>query len=526
MAIGNARRWAGGQILRHSEMNAFVSLLLEQRAGRHGVVELEDSLSILNGDDGDRYFQLPVGTTAQRPADPEPGYLRFNSTLSDAEYWNGTAWRPFQQLLADVLTFANLNRNGAVGDEANQVSQGNHVHPGVEITKFTVSPVSGKRGDTVSCEAAAITRNGNEPRYRWSASPNVGTFSHPNAAETTWTMPRLATATKVTITVAVDDRVGAPVRKSESVEVAAQLGPTVTAVFATQVRGSGGLSMRLSSNAADGDGDTLTYSWSVSPSTGSLSGRTSATATWRPSSSSVGRKHSFSLSVSDGMASASGSGGSVTPEGPSLTSVSASFAGGRASLSASARAGDGGALSYSWSVSPNTGTWTNRTRASATWTPNAASAGRAHTFTCTVSNNLGSASQAASTTFAPARPGEPVSLSFLGGSGFDNPGTSVPFLTNNFGIASVSWRQTSLGDFGTVTRWRVETVVTASASAPTGDQDGASSRVVGTLPRGFGINVNSSGSVGYYWIRIRAEAPVSGAFTSWVHWATKRPFGT
>ena len=35
--------------------------------------------------------QLPVGTTAQRPASPVTGQLRFNSTTTSTEVYNGTA---------------------------------------------------------------------------------------------------------------------------------------------------------------------------------------------------------------------------------------------------------------------------------------------------------------------------------------------------------------------------------------------------------------------------------------------------
>jgi len=38
-------------------------------------------------------IKLPVGTTAQRPATPVAGDFRYNSTLSDAEYYNGSAWK-------------------------------------------------------------------------------------------------------------------------------------------------------------------------------------------------------------------------------------------------------------------------------------------------------------------------------------------------------------------------------------------------------------------------------------------------
>lgn len=35
---------------------------------------------------------LPSGTTAQRPASPATGYVRFNTDLGHQETWNGTAW--------------------------------------------------------------------------------------------------------------------------------------------------------------------------------------------------------------------------------------------------------------------------------------------------------------------------------------------------------------------------------------------------------------------------------------------------
>ena len=37
-------------------------------------------------------LNLMSGTTAQRPASPLTGYLRFNTTLSVVEFYNGTIW--------------------------------------------------------------------------------------------------------------------------------------------------------------------------------------------------------------------------------------------------------------------------------------------------------------------------------------------------------------------------------------------------------------------------------------------------
>ena len=35
---------------------------------------------------------LPVGTTAQRPASPATGQIRFNTTTSAVETYNGSSW--------------------------------------------------------------------------------------------------------------------------------------------------------------------------------------------------------------------------------------------------------------------------------------------------------------------------------------------------------------------------------------------------------------------------------------------------
>jgi hypothetical protein len=35
---------------------------------------------------------LPVGTTAQRPASPATGMMRFNTTTNLVETYNGTSW--------------------------------------------------------------------------------------------------------------------------------------------------------------------------------------------------------------------------------------------------------------------------------------------------------------------------------------------------------------------------------------------------------------------------------------------------
>ena len=48
---------------------------------------------LINADSTTGASQLPVGTTAQRPASPTTGQLRYNTTTAKLEYYNGTDWK-------------------------------------------------------------------------------------------------------------------------------------------------------------------------------------------------------------------------------------------------------------------------------------------------------------------------------------------------------------------------------------------------------------------------------------------------
>ena len=38
------------------------------------------------------YLQIPTGTTAQRPGTASAGYIRFNTTTTKLEAYDGTSW--------------------------------------------------------------------------------------------------------------------------------------------------------------------------------------------------------------------------------------------------------------------------------------------------------------------------------------------------------------------------------------------------------------------------------------------------
>ena len=92
MAIRATRVWVGGETWEAAHLVNNINGPIMDRLGRNGVVELESSLAVQDGTGGDRYVQVPSGTTAQRPSNPEVGMMRFNTTTSKLEIYVGQ-WR-------------------------------------------------------------------------------------------------------------------------------------------------------------------------------------------------------------------------------------------------------------------------------------------------------------------------------------------------------------------------------------------------------------------------------------------------
>ena len=59
------------------------------------------------------YLDLPVGTTAQRPATPDSGNSRYNTTLAALEYYTGSAWES-SATAASTLTQFNASGSAPV----------------------------------------------------------------------------------------------------------------------------------------------------------------------------------------------------------------------------------------------------------------------------------------------------------------------------------------------------------------------------------------------------------------------------
>ena len=63
------------------------------------------------------YFDLPVGTTAQRPSSPDAGASRFNSTTGFAEYWTGDQWVSYGTPSATSVTYLVVAGGGGGGSQ-------------------------------------------------------------------------------------------------------------------------------------------------------------------------------------------------------------------------------------------------------------------------------------------------------------------------------------------------------------------------------------------------------------------------
>ena len=59
-------------------------------------------------------FQLPSGTTAQRPASPNVGYARFNTSNETLEIWNGADWQEYPEGAAPTTMTQIFTYNGGL----------------------------------------------------------------------------------------------------------------------------------------------------------------------------------------------------------------------------------------------------------------------------------------------------------------------------------------------------------------------------------------------------------------------------
>ena len=78
-------------------------------------------------------LDLPAGSTAQRPSSPVAGMVRYNTSISDTEYYDGTTWRP----IAD--THPDATGGTIVDTSVSGINYRVHIFTTVGNSTFTVS---------------------------------------------------------------------------------------------------------------------------------------------------------------------------------------------------------------------------------------------------------------------------------------------------------------------------------------------------------------------------------------------------
>jgi len=96
------------------------------------------------------YLDLPAGTTAQRPASPDAGATRFNTTTGLAEYWSGSQWASFGSLSTQSVNYLIVAGGGGGGGAGG--GGGGGVLTGISavssVSSYTITIGSGGAGAT------------------------------------------------------------------------------------------------------------------------------------------------------------------------------------------------------------------------------------------------------------------------------------------------------------------------------------------------------------------------------------------
>jgi len=101
---------------------------------------------------GNAGFTPPSGTTAQRPASPNVGQTRWNSTLGYEELYNGTVWQPIGRLLQCVT--GNIAQSSGSISGTNRWTYGSTAptsSQGLQIWTQSFTPISASSRLTIRC---------------------------------------------------------------------------------------------------------------------------------------------------------------------------------------------------------------------------------------------------------------------------------------------------------------------------------------------------------------------------------------
>lgn len=144
MPIPPTRDWAIGETLRAANLITYVNNVLNSLAGRRGTIQAEDSFEVLSGPDGNRFIKLPAGATAQRPALPAAGMVRYNTTESEVEVYDGTAWKSIGAADYDDTITHGQNMTWSTGSNNTRTVLGHSLgRPPIGFQMYIVNKVAG-----------------------------------------------------------------------------------------------------------------------------------------------------------------------------------------------------------------------------------------------------------------------------------------------------------------------------------------------------------------------------------------------
>jgi hypothetical protein len=210
------------------------------------------------------YFDLPAGTTEERPT-PEGGMLRYNTSLSLAEYYDGTVWKAIDA--PPVVT---------------------SVSPSTVLTGGATLTISGSNFQS-GCSVKFVGTDGSQ-----FISPSVTVNSSSNLTVTTPTTPLQADIDPYSIHVTNPSGLTGI---GDSLIDAGSSPTWSTGATLTTVIGGSTISEQLS--ATDPDGQTVSYSSSDAPSGTSVSSNGLFSGTADPVAADTNK--TFTVSATDGV---------------------------------------------------------------------------------------------------------------------------------------------------------------------------------------------------------------------------------
>ena len=112
----------------------------------------QSGINVINDD---RSFVVVADTTANRNATPVAGMIRYNTSLTEYEYYNGLSWQPIVQLPSDAYGWG-LNTDGQLGDRTRDA----RTSPVSVVGGFTDWVQVSAGGDIFNAHSAGIRANG------------------------------------------------------------------------------------------------------------------------------------------------------------------------------------------------------------------------------------------------------------------------------------------------------------------------------------------------------------------------------